>query len=232
MMRGTAEELAARAKSGELRVATIGTGDLFYTPSACVFSYKTGAADVIGFRFGVMAYEFRPRLERVLQRCGPQLPSTITDAFSHAKNELNRPVYNTQKQLRDSAVEAECHGDDEKENEVEVAGLAAPEMSGPQPLPDGSDEATPKSSDQPDPEAAQAVESDAEELPQIDLPDETKATEASGGGGGADRADPQPTELPGATKGSPAKEAAKEFQDKAASKLPYEPSRRSHSDRF
>ena len=137
---------------------------------------------MIGFRFGVMAYEFRPRLERVLQRCGPQLPSTITDAFGHAKNELIRPVYNTQKQLRDSAVEAECHGDDEKENEVEVAGLAAPEMSGPQPLPDGSDEATPKSSDQPDPEAAQAVESDAEELPQIDLPDETKATEASGGG--------------------------------------------------
>ena len=62
----------------------------------------------------------------------------------------------------------------------------------------------------------ETVESDAEELPQIDLPDETKATEASGGGGGADRADPQPTELPGATKGSPAKEAAKEFQDKAA----------------
>ena len=136
MMRGTAEELAARAKSGELRVATIGTGDLFYTPSACVFSYKTGAADVIGFRFGVMAYEFRPRLERVLQRCGPQLPSTITDAFSHAKNELNRPVYNTQKQLRDSAVEAECRGDDDEENKVEVAGGAAPEMSGPQPLPD------------------------------------------------------------------------------------------------
>ena len=74
-----------------------------------------------------------------MQRCGPQLPSTITDAFGHAKNELIRPVYNTQKQLRDSAVEAECHGDDEKENEVEVAGLAAPEMSGPQPLPDGSD---------------------------------------------------------------------------------------------
>lgn len=63
----------------------------------------------------------------------------------------------------------------------------------------------------------ETVESDAEELPQIDLPDETKATGASGGGG-ADRADPQPTELPGpgATKGSPAKEVAKEFQDKAA----------------
>lgn len=28
----------------------------------------------------------------------------------------------------------------------------------------------------------ETVESDAEELPQIDLPDETKATEASGGG--------------------------------------------------
>ena len=50
MAQGSAEELLKAAKGGELRLATLGAGDLLYLPPACIVSHKAHGADVLGVR--------------------------------------------------------------------------------------------------------------------------------------------------------------------------------------
>ena len=63
MQSGDQQKILQACESGALQVGTVGPGDLLYVPPGAVVSHKTNSSDVLGLRFGVLAYEMRERLQ-------------------------------------------------------------------------------------------------------------------------------------------------------------------------
>ena len=59
---GNSDALLAAARSGALRVATVGPGDCLFLPAASVLAQRAHNDDILGVRCGVLARVFQPRL--------------------------------------------------------------------------------------------------------------------------------------------------------------------------
>ena len=87
MTEGNQEKLQTAAESGELRVATVGKGDLLYLPPACVCSHKAHSADVLGVRSGILSRAFNHRLQSLLDGAASGLPAPMKQAIQQAIEE-------------------------------------------------------------------------------------------------------------------------------------------------
>ena len=90
---GNAEQLLEAARSGALRVATVGTGDLFFIPPASVVSQKAHNEDVLGIRCGVLARAFQPRLTELYKICLPTIPETMAGIIVDTIAEIGQDAY-------------------------------------------------------------------------------------------------------------------------------------------
>ena len=81
------EEILEAARSGQLRVGTVGSDDLIYFPPGSIVSLRVHAQDVLGLRVGILGSGMTQRLEElsaaVVQQ--PQLLAVLAAACEKAK---------------------------------------------------------------------------------------------------------------------------------------------------
>ena len=111
MAQGSPEELLKAAKSGELRLATLGAGDLLYIPPASIVSHKAHGVDVLGVRMGVLSAMFNQRLSAL--KADEDLPPNMLKTIEAAVREQAKEGYNVNED--DFAVAAELEGDTDSE---------------------------------------------------------------------------------------------------------------------
>eukprot|EP00438_Fugacium_kawagutii_P011470 Skav235188 [mRNA] locus=scaffold1938:6135:8648:+ [translate_table: standard] len=98
MTHGNQEALKNFAKSGELRVGTLGPGDILYLPPACIVSHRVHAQDAYGVRVGLLGAGF---VERITQVANQQqsMPSNLQKILKAALAEQAASEYSAEELL-------------------------------------------------------------------------------------------------------------------------------------
>lgn len=92
MTRGNEEVLKSFAKSGELRVGTLGAGDILYLPPACILSHRVYAQDMYGVKIGLLGASFNARLREVASKHQP-MPAALQEVLQAAIAEQDSREY-------------------------------------------------------------------------------------------------------------------------------------------
>ena len=95
MMSGNADSLMKRARDNELRVATLGPGDMLFLPPVCAVSHRVHAQDVLGIRVGAYSRKFNERMEQAVAEKADNatIPSAIRAILRSAMEEHADPAY-------------------------------------------------------------------------------------------------------------------------------------------
>ena len=130
MTAGTQQEVLQAANSGELRVATVGKGDLLFLPPACVVTHKAHATDVLGLRLGVLGHAFSERLTKlvaVVTSLPPPMLATIKEAIQEQEKPPAATVAAQSESQQKAGVEVEAEpsgGDSQAQGLAKNAALA------------------------------------------------------------------------------------------------------------
>ena len=134
LQKGSEQELLEAARSGQLRVGTVGQGDLIYFPPGSIVSLRVHAQDVLGLRLGILGNGMTQRLEELSTAAAqqPQLLAVLAAACEKAKalEALEREPFPALRQgptetAQDDKIEAQiAHalkaGDNAKEFDAEA----------------------------------------------------------------------------------------------------------------